>query len=108
MKGSPAGEELAAPIINEKYAMDLPLYRIEDALFDKKAAISRQTMSNRLISVSDCYLTPLYECMKEHLLAMDIIHADETPVQTLHHQDVSTNVRIPCGCIEAGLKILIS
>lgn len=91
LKGSGASESLVASVINDKYAKSLPLYRIEQSFKDLKADISRQTMSNWLMLASRSYLTPLYECMKHQLLQCDILHADETTVKVINHQDGSDN-----------------
>ncbi len=40
-------------------------------------------MSNWIIQVSDRWLRPLYERMREYLLQRDILHADETTLQVL-------------------------
>ncbi len=88
---SPATPSLVASILNDKYAKALPLYRIEESFKNIGANISRQTMSNWALKTSERYLEPLYELMKEDLIDKDIIHADETTVQVLNHQDGSTN-----------------
>ena len=88
---SPVSSELVASIMNDKYAKALPLYRIEQAFENIGADISRQTMSNWLLKASDKYLSPIYDQMKSDLINRDIIHADETRVQVLNHQDGSDN-----------------
>ena len=93
IKKSNASPRLVASILNDKYAKSLPLYRIEESFKNIGANISRQTMSNWVMKTSDIYLKPLYELMKEDLIKKDIIHADETTVQVLNHQDGSTNIK---------------
>ena len=91
LKGSGASEGLVASVINDKYAKSLPLYRIEQGFKDMKADITRQTMSNWLMLASRSYLMPLYDRMKDHLLKCDIVHADETTLKVINHQDGSDN-----------------
>ena len=93
IKKSNASPRLVASILNDKYAKSLPLYRIEESFKNIGANISRQTMSNWAMKTSDIYLKPLYELMKDDLISKDIIHADETTVQVLNHQDGSTNIK---------------
>ncbi|AMC92606.1 hypothetical protein AOC36_00925 [Erysipelothrix larvae] len=91
IKGSIASPEIVSSIINNKYVKHLPLYRMEKVFDDLGASISRMTMSNWLVASCDKYLAPIARMMKDHLLSRDIIHADETTVQVLNHQDGSTN-----------------
>lgn len=69
--------ELLAYIIDMKYNNGLPLYTIEKIFQRDHAIIPRQNMSNWVIG-SMKYLEPLYNLMKEDLLGMKLIHADET------------------------------
>ena len=69
--------ELLAYIIDMKYNNGLPLYTIEKIFQRDHAIIPRQNMSNWVIG-SMKYLEPFYNLMKEDLLRMKLIHADET------------------------------
>lgn len=91
LKGSNASPEIVSCIINSKYIKHLPLYRMEKVFDDLGASIPRMTMSNWLVASCNKYLDPIAKKMKEHLLSRDSIHADETTVQVLKHQDGSTN-----------------
>ena len=84
IKGSFASPESLAHIAVQKYTMALPLYRQEQEWKHKGILLSRQTMSNWLLKAGDNWLTPIYEEMKEQLLAKDVLHADETTVQVLN------------------------
>mgnify|MGYP001125525610 CR=1 FL=1 len=70
-------------VIEQKFMQGVPLYRQEQQFERLGLALSRQTMSNWLLSVSNRLLRPLYERMREHLLEQDILHADETTLQVL-------------------------
>lgn len=81
--GSIASPSAIAYTMDQKYSMGLPLYRQAQQWQRSGVNISRQTLSNWVIKPSDMWLTPLWERMKEFLLAQDIIHGDETTVQVL-------------------------
>ena len=84
LPGSLVSPSAMAFIMNQKYALSLPLYRQEKQMELLGVELSRQTMANWMIQGSQQWLRPLYDRMHEHLLAKDILHADETTVQVLH------------------------
>ncbi|MEG1841053.1 MAG: transposase, partial [Raoultibacter sp.] len=64
--------------------LSLPLYRIANDLHSQLGLhISRQTLSNWVITTHERWLAQLYDLMKERLLKHDILHVDETTVQVL-------------------------
>ena len=75
-----ATPSIAAAIINSKYVNHQPLYRQEQAFASMDLNLSRQTMANWVNTVSERYLSLLYDRMKEGLLKSPVVHADETPV----------------------------
>ena len=81
--GSFATPSLLACIVNGKYVMSLPLYRIEADLKACGATISRQDMANWMMNVHARWLAKVHERMKVELLSHVRIHADETTVQVL-------------------------
>ena len=81
--GSFATPSLLAGIVNGKYVMSLPLYRIETDLKACGATISRQDMANWMMNVHARWLAKVHERMKVELLSHVRIHADETTVQVL-------------------------
>lgn len=77
--GSFASAELLAGIINTKYVNHVPLARIESEFSRMDSVmITRQTMSNWMLKISEKYMKPLNDRMKEVLLSKPVIHADET------------------------------
>lgn len=79
LPGSFASPELLAGIINSKYVNHVPLARIEREFFRMDSVeISRQTMSNWMLAVAGRYMAPITERMREQLLGMEVLHADET------------------------------
>ncbi|MGL5150424.1 MAG: transposase, partial [Clostridium sp.] len=74
---SMASNELLAHVVLMKYLYALPLYRQESYFKMLGANLSRQTLSNWAIGVSNAF-TPIYEYMKKQLLVCNYIQADET------------------------------
>ena len=62
--GSFATPSLLAWIVNGKYVMSLPLYRIEADLKACGATISRQDMANWMMNVHARWLAKVHERMK--------------------------------------------
>jgi transposase len=83
MKGSFASPEAVAHLMTQKFVLGVPLYRQEQDWARQGILLSRQTMSNWLIRCSKTWLEPIYELLKQQLLARDVLHADETTVQVL-------------------------
>jgi len=84
LPGSLVSPSAMAFIMTSKYADGLPLYRQEQQMARLGVELSRQTLSNWMLKGSVLWLRPLYDRMHEHLLQLDILHADETTVQVLH------------------------
>ena len=84
ISGSYASPEAVANIIYEKFVMYSPLYRQEQDWLRMGLNLSRQTMSNWLMTCTEQYFRPIYDKLRLKLLDADLIHADETEVQVLH------------------------
>jgi transposase len=91
IKNSLASPSAVAHIMVEKYVKAVPLYRQEQSFLRDGISISRQTMANWLIKCSKDWLEPIYDKMKEHLLAEEVLHADETVVQVLQEPGKKAN-----------------
>ena len=91
ISGSTASASAVAYIINSKYVMANPLYRLEQDFKKLGVNLSRQTMSNWLIRVSQDYLRPLYDLLHESLVSRDICHIDETTVEVIKEPGRSAN-----------------
>lgn len=83
-RNSLASPSLLASIIKRKYVDAMPLYRQEQEFHRNGLKLSRQTMANWVIQGAVQYLIGLYESMREDLLAMDIVHSDDTRLEVLH------------------------
>jgi len=84
LPGSLASPSSMAYIMAQKYVEGMPLYRQEQLLARFGIELSRQTMANWVLKGSELWLRPLYERMHQHLLAEDILHADESTLQVLN------------------------
>lgn len=83
MKHSLASPSTVADIMTKKYVDGLPLARQEKVFKREGIELSRATMANWVIQCAQTWLRPVYRRMKKHLLASDVIYADETVVQVL-------------------------
>ena len=83
MKHSPASPSTVAWVMYQKYAMAVPLYRMEQDWLQNGVRLLRQTMAKWVITCSLDYLLPVYERLHSYLLERDILHADEVPCQVL-------------------------
>lgn len=102
--GSFATPSLLAWIVNGKYVMSLPLYRIEADLKACGATISRQDMANWMMNVHARWLAKVHERMKVELLSHVRIHADETTVQVLKEPNREANVFCQVGVGRFGVS----
>ena len=82
---SKCSPELLAYIMDMKYSAGLPLYALEKHFQQFRIVIPRQNMCNWILK-SGMYLQPLYNLMKEDLLKLPVIHADETYTQCLNEE----------------------
>ena len=80
--GSLASPSVVAYIMSQKFVEASPLYRQEQYFHRQGIALSRQSMANWTLAGAG-WLEPIYAAMKSHLLAGDIVHADETRVQVI-------------------------
>lgn len=85
--GSYISESLAAYIINQKYVMSVPLYRLEQDFKQFDALITRATMARAVIACSQNYFKPMYDYFHRQLLKRRFIMMDESPVQVLKEPD---------------------
>lgn len=81
--GSLASASIVAHIMSQKYVDSQPLYRQEQQFARLGLTLSRQTMANWMLQAADHWLLPVTERMRQHLLAQNVLHADETTLQVL-------------------------
>jgi transposase len=84
LPGGMASSSAIAYVMSQKFVESMPLYRQEKSFERLGIALSRQTLANWMIQVSERWISKIYDRMKEHLVSKDIIHADETTLQVLH------------------------
>lgn len=80
---SMASNELLSHVIVMKYLHSLPLYRQENYFKILGANLSRQTLSNWIIGVSNAF-EPIYSFMKDKLLRSHYVQADETTLKVIN------------------------
>ena len=71
-----------AHVMIAKFADHLPLYRQESIFGRAGLAIPRSTLA-QWVGVTGVQLQPLVDALRDVVLRQLVIHADETPVQTL-------------------------
>ena len=92
LPGSFASAEAVAYLAAQKFVMHSPLYRLQQEFERQGLKLSRQTMSNWLLSASEDWLEPIY----------DALHAQPLYcMSTSQHARRSTR-RISCGISPAG------
>ena len=77
---------MLAHVIEEKFEHHTPLYRQELKLERQGVNISRQTMADWMAGCAWA-LKPLYELMRQEVLAYDIVLNDDTPVDMRYGPD---------------------
>ncbi len=111
IKHSYASPSIVADVMTQKYADGVPLFRQEKVWKRAGIELSRATMANWIIKVSDKWLKPLYRRMKHYLLEGYVIYADETVVQVLKEDGKSPTSESRMwvyGCDErSGKKIRV-
>ncbi len=84
VEGSCASASLVAYIMDRKYCMGLPLYRISgDLRASENLTVSRQAMAGWVIESWKAWLSPVRDLMKSLLTAHSRLHIDETRIQVL-------------------------
>ena len=83
LPGSFASAEAVAYLATQKFVMYSPLYRLEQEFNRQGLRLSRQTMANWLLNISEKWLRPVYDTLREQLCRESVLHADETTLQVL-------------------------
>ena len=87
-KGRP-GPGLLAQVVTAKYADHVPLNRQTEIFARHGVTLARQTLCDWVAAAADL-LTPLYEDLKDRLLASKVIHTDDTVVPVLDRERTAT------------------
>ncbi len=77
-----AGPGLLAHIVVAKYGDHLPLYRQAEIYARDGVELDRSLLASWVGGVSTL-LTPLTEALRTHVVAADVVHADDTPISVL-------------------------
>ncbi len=78
-----ATPSLVAWVIEQKYAMSLPLYRLESAMARLGCEVSRADMCRWVMIAWERWLARVRDRIRAYILSRPVAHADETPVQVL-------------------------
>jgi transposase len=78
-----ASASSVAWVMSEKFVESMPLYRIEKRFERVGLDLPRQVLSNWIIKGGEM-LAPIYDRMRERLLGLSVLHADETTLQVLN------------------------
>lgn len=73
-------------LLHQKFEMSIPFNRQEKEWASYGIPLSRATMANWVISVSNQWLKPLYEEMHRQILTSGTLHSDETTTQVLNEK----------------------
>jgi transposase len=77
-----AGPGLLAHVMVGKYADHLPLYRQAEIYAREGVELDRSLLAQWVGNVSTL-LTPLTDSLRDHVLAGDVLHVDDTPISVL-------------------------
>jgi len=77
-----AGPNLLAMILNDKYAQHLPLNRQSARYAREGVELSVSTLADQ-VGASAFALKPLYELIRDHVMAAERLHGDDTTVPVL-------------------------
>ena len=77
-----ASPGLLAHVAVAKYADGLPLYRQSKQFARLGIDMPRNTLAGHMVKLGEL-IQPLMDQLQHHLMAYDIVHMDETPVQVL-------------------------
>lgn len=82
-----AGPTVLAKLIYDKFIQYLPLYRQVKEWERYGLLTNDKNLSNWVIRVAEGWLLPIYEKMKQLLMAKSILHVDETYAQIIYRSD---------------------
>lgn len=74
--------QLINSIIEQRYILGTPLYRLEQSLKYQGVNLSRQDMSNYIYQAYNVY-EPIIKLIKDYTLNAEVLHCDETHLQVL-------------------------
>ncbi len=83
LPNSMVSASLLSYVLYAKYALALPLYRLEQDFKNNGFSMPRVTLANWVIRSAEMYLEPIWEALRAATLEESVIQADETRVQVL-------------------------
>ena len=91
--GSFASPSAIAQLAVQKYVMYSSLYCLEQEIDRQGLKLSRQTMSNWLLTATEDWLQPIYDVLHQQLCKEKMLHSDQTTLQLLHEKGKSATTR---------------
>lgn len=76
-----ATPSLVAQVMYQKFAMGIPLNRLERDFYRMGLVLSRASMAHWIIRCSEEWLAPIYDRIHSELLKCENLHMDETRIQ---------------------------
>jgi transposase len=77
-----AGPGLLAHMLVAKYADHVPLYR-QAEMYAREGVELDRTLLAQWVGHTSALLTPLTDALRAHVLAAEVVHADDTPIPVL-------------------------
>lgn len=93
LQHSMASPSSVAWTMYQKYVNHVPLYRQEKDFKNLGMELSRSTLSNWIVKISDEWLGAMVSLFHEKLLAQTHLHADETPIQVMKEDGRSNSAK---------------
>jgi len=91
-------------VMNQKYVESMPLYRLEKHFERLDIFLSRQTLSNWVVTASEKWLSIIYDRLHIKLLEKDVLYADETSLQVLNEDNREAKQRSYMWLYRTGRK----
>ena len=98
-----ATPSLLSQIVTSKYQYGLPLYRQESMFKQYGIELSRQTMSAWMLRCAEA-LQPLYEQLRQTLLAQSVLQADETTLNVINEDKSTCYMWLYCSGADSPQK----
>jgi len=83
LKHSLASPSTVAYSMYQKFVLEIPLYRQEANWLQEGVRLSRATLANWCNTCAELYFKPVYDRLRQYMIAREILHGDEVPCQVL-------------------------
>lgn len=97
-----ATPSLVGHVLQQKYAMGIPLNRMETEFYSMGLVATRAQLSHWVIRCCEDWLKPIYNRMHEILISCEILHMDETRIQVNKEEGRLPNTNSFMWVIQSG------